>query len=58
MCIRDSHVRACEDLNMFATINQMNHNFHYLDEVKYEGPWNMKEDKPTYYKRFMGIGKK
>jgi len=52
------HVRACEDLNMFASINKMDHNFNYLDEVTYEGPWNMKEDKPTYYKRFMGIGKK
>ena len=52
------HVRACEDLNMFASINKMDHNFNYLDEITYEGPWDMENDKPTYYKRFMGIGKK
>jgi len=52
------HIRACEDLNMFATINKMTHNFNLLDEIKYEGPWNMEKDEPTYFKRFMGIGKK
>ena len=50
------HVRACEDLNMFASINHMDHGFDVLEEIEYEGPWNMKEDKPTYFKRFMGIG--
>tara|TARA_B100000927_G_scaffold108135_1_gene87432 strand:+ start:7295 stop:7870 length:576 start_codon:yes stop_codon:yes gene_type:complete len=50
------HIRACKDLNMFASINRMNHNFDFLDEITYEGPWNMEEDKPTYFKRFMGIG--
>ena len=52
------HVRACEDLNMFASINRMDHGFDFLEEIEYEGPWNMKEDKPTYFKRFMGIGRK
>ena len=41
---------------MFASINHMDHGFDVLEEIEYEGPWNMEKDQPTYFKRFMGIG--
>ena len=49
------HIRKAHKLEEFNKLNRAD-NISYTGELEYEGPWNMKENKPTYYKRFMTVG--
>ena len=49
------HIRATNSLEMFHKINNVQHVLH-SESLTYEGPWNMEENKPTYYERYMTIG--
>ena len=49
------HIRNAHTLEEFNKLNRAD-NISYTGELEYEGPWNMKENKPTYYKRFMTVG--
>jgi len=51
------HIRASVDLDTFAVKNRLT-NYIMLEEQPYDGPWDFENDKPNYFKRFMGIGKK
>ena len=49
------HVRAVQTLDEFNRINRVENILH-SDSIQYEGPWDMIDNKPTYYERYMTIG--
>jgi len=53
------HVRATMDLEMFNEVNIVQKDdLIVTGEMRYEGPWNVEWNQPTYHKRFMTIGLK
>lgn len=51
------HIRANNSLKEFLNNNHAIHTI-YQGQLEYEGPWDMKNDKPTYFTRYMAITKK
>jgi hypothetical protein len=49
------HVRAVQTLDEFNRINKVENILH-TDSIQYEGPWDIIDNKPTYYERYMTIG--
>ena len=49
------HVRAFNNLDEFNKLNKVENTLH-TGTISYEGPWDMVDNKPTYYERYMTIG--
>jgi hypothetical protein len=54
------HIRANNSLDEFVNNNVRNFKLEpvYQGTLQYEGPWNHTDNCPTYYTRFMAIGRK